>query len=97
MSVKMLGSEVSVDRSTLADMLASPLAKLLSEDGSVPISAADIKAKLLDPNTNIEFPTFNITGVQRAGVVVVEKVVVEKVVVHTAAGKKIDRLIREDQ
>lgn len=94
--MKVLGKTISVDRSTLADTLAGPLAKLMKEEADIPITKNELKKLLLDPATNIDFPEITIENIKQSGVVVVEKVVIQKVVILTAAGRKFERLIKHE-
>jgi hypothetical protein len=71
-------SALGLEREFIADKLAAPLAKLLSDAGT-PVTTDSLRASLLDKNTVIDFPNFTIT--RMADVVVTEVVVTEVVVV----------------
>ncbi len=70
-------SALGIERELLADRLAAPLAKLLSDAGT-PVTTDSLRAAILDRNTAINFPNFTISRV--ADEVVVEVVVTEVVV-----------------
>jgi hypothetical protein len=65
---------LDIDRKTIAARLAGPLAKLLSESGS-PTTEDELKKVMLDPKTEISFPTIRLTRL--ADVVVTEVTVTE--------------------
>jgi hypothetical protein len=75
-------SALGLEREALADKLAAPLAKLLSDAGT-PVTTDGLRAAILDRNTAINFPNFTISRV--ADEVVVEVVVTEVVVVSAEA------------
>jgi len=79
-------SALGLERELLADKLAAPLAKLLTDAGT-PVSTDSLRAAILDRNTTINFPNFTISRV--ADEVVVEVVVTEVVVVSGDAAPRL--------
>jgi hypothetical protein len=58
--MKILATEVDVDRKLLAKRLAKPLADLMTKEGDE-MSASELQKIIQDPNTTIEFPDILVT------------------------------------
>lgn len=84
---------LGLEREYLADKLAGPLADLMQKNGAK-VTAASIRAALLDPATAIAFPSFSIHRVADEVVVEVVEVVEVTEVVTTSAGTPAARLTR---
>lgn len=54
-----LSALMTTERKYLADMLAGPLAKMLTVDGS-PTTREELESLILDPEVEVRFPKFTI-------------------------------------